>query len=73
MSGMERRAGDVRAWPAGPSLRYGREWNASLAVPLPGGLAGLVKVADYRADGFARDNTKVWLQVEWHGARTLSP
>lgn len=55
------------------SLRYGREWNASLGVPLPGGLAGLVKVADYRAESFARDNTKVWLQVEWRGARTLSP
>ena len=54
-------------------LRYGREWNASLGVPLPGGLVGLVKLADYRADGFARDNTKLWLQVEWRGARTLAP
>jgi hypothetical protein len=53
-------------------LRYGREWNASLGFPLPGGLSGLVKLADYRADGFSRDNTKFWLQVEWRGARTLT-
>lgn len=51
---------------------YGREWNASLAFPLPAGLAGLVKVADYRADGFGRDTTKVWLQLEWRGSRVLA-
>lgn len=50
---------------------YGREWNASLGFPLPVGLAGLVKVADYRADGFSRDTSKVWLQVEWRGSRAL--
>lgn len=55
------------------SLRYGREWNASLGFPLPGGLNGLVKLADYRADGYSRDNRKLWLQVEWRGARTLAP
>jgi hypothetical protein len=44
---------------------YGTEWNASLGFPLPGGLAGLVKLADYRSDGFARDTRKAWLQVEW--------
>jgi hypothetical protein len=44
---------------------YGREWNASLAFPLPHGLSGLVKLADYRSDGFARDTRKLWLQVEW--------
>ncbi len=54
-------------------LRYGSEWNASLGFPLPGGLSGLVKLADYRADGFSRDNRKLWLQVEWRGARTLAP
>lgn len=43
---------------------YGREWNASLSFPLPAGLTGLVKLADYRSDGFARDTRKVWLQVE---------
>lgn len=60
---------DYRADAGG---RYGREWNASLAFPLPAGLAGLVKVADYRADGFARDTTKLWLQVEWRGSRVLT-
>jgi len=44
---------------------YGREFNASLGFPLPGGLTGLVKLADYRSDGFARDTLKAWLQVEW--------
>jgi len=44
---------------------YGRELNASLGFPLPGGLTGLVKLADYRSDGFARDTLKAWLQVEW--------
>lgn len=43
---------------------YGREWNASLSFPLPGGFAGLVKLADYRSEGFARDTRKLWLQVE---------
>lgn len=43
---------------------YGSEWNASLGFPL-GPLKGLVKLADYRADGFARDTTKTWVQVEW--------
>lgn len=52
-------------------LHYGREWNASLGFPLPGGLVGLVKLADYRADAYSRDNTKVWLQVEWRGSRGL--
>jgi len=44
---------------------YGREFNASLGFPLPGGLTGLVKLADYRSDGVARDTLKAWLQVEW--------
>ena len=45
---------------------YGREWNASLGFPLPCGLTGLVKVADYRSDGFALDTLKAWFQVEWN-------
>ena len=44
---------------------YGTELDASLGFPLPGGLTGLVKVADYRSDGFARDTLKAWFQVEW--------
>ncbi|HEX4854888.1 alginate export family protein [Arenimonas sp.] len=46
------------------SLDYGHEWNASLAFPLPAGFSGLVKLADYRSDGFARDTRKLWLQLE---------
>ena len=53
---------DYRADAGG---RYGSEWNASLGFPLGGPLKGLVKLADYRADGFARDTTKAWVQVEW--------
>lgn len=53
---------DFRAGRGG--ARYGREWDASLSFPLPGGFAGLVKVADYRSRGFARDTRKLWLQLE---------
>ena len=52
--------------------RYGSEWNASLGFPLAQGLTGLLKVADYRADGFARNSTKLWLQLEWRGQRPLT-
>jgi hypothetical protein len=45
--------------------RYGSEWNASFGFPVRGALTGLIKLADYRADGFARDTTKAWLQFEW--------
>lgn len=44
---------------------YGQEWNASLGFPVHGKLSGLAKLADYRSDGFARDTTKLWLQLEW--------
>lgn len=44
---------------------YGQEWDASLGFPLPWGLSGLVKLADYRSDGFSTDTRKLWLQVEW--------
>jgi hypothetical protein len=47
--------------------RYGREWDASFGFPIAKGLDGLVKFADYHADGFARDTRKLWLQVEWSG------
>jgi hypothetical protein len=45
--------------------RYGSEWNASLGFPVHGPLNGLVKLADYRSDGYARDTRKLWLQLEW--------
>ena len=51
--------------------RYGSEWDASLTFPLVSGLRGLLKVADYRADGFGRNDTKLWFQVEWQGRHGL--
>lgn len=44
---------------------YGRELDASVGAPLGHGLKLMAKVADYRADRFARDTTKLWLQLEW--------
>ncbi|MGH8123920.1 MAG: alginate export family protein [Rudaea sp.] len=51
--------------------RYGNEWDASLMFPLAPGLQGLLKAADYRADGFGRNDTKLWLQLEWKGQHDL--
>jgi hypothetical protein len=48
--------------------RYGTETDVSLGFPVHGPVTGLVKLADYRSDGFARDTRKVWLQLEWAGA-----
>ena len=48
---------------------YGSEWDASLGFPLASRVQALLKIADYRADRFARDTTKVWLQVEWASAK----
>jgi hypothetical protein len=47
------------------SARYGRELDASLGFPVAKGVSGLVKIADYRADAWARDMRKLWLQLEW--------
>jgi hypothetical protein len=44
---------------------YGSEWDASLGFPVSGNVHGLVKLAAYDADAFARDTTKAWLQFEW--------
>jgi len=48
-----------------PGNHYGSEWNASLGFPVAKDVIGLVKLADYRSDGFARDTRKLWLQFEW--------
>lgn len=53
------------------NARYGREWNASLAVPFGPRWKGLAKLADYRADGHLQDVTRLWLQLEWSGSRAL--
>lgn len=47
------------------SGRYGTEWDVSFGFPVHGPINGLVKFADYRSDGFARDTRKLWLQLEW--------
>ncbi|QQN74288.1 hypothetical protein [Croceicoccus sp. YJ47] len=44
-------------------IDYGSEFDASLGVKL-GAVALLAKYADYRADAFAVDTRKVWLQAE---------
>lgn len=44
---------------------YGTEWNASIAVVPRPGLNALLKFADYRSEGFARDTRKLWFQLEW--------
>jgi hypothetical protein len=55
---------DYRADTGG---RYGSEWDLSLGFPVHGPVTGLVKLADYRAAGFAQDTRKLWLQLEWAG------
>jgi hypothetical protein len=51
--------------------RYGNEWDASLSLPLAPSLTGLLKVADYHADGYGHDDKKLWVQLEWHGQQAL--
>lgn len=51
--------------------RYGSEWDASVGHPLGHGITALAKVARYQADGFGRDDTKFWLQLEWSGTQAL--
>lgn len=58
-------AHDYRADQGGQ--HYGREFNLSTGRPISAHWNGLVKIADYRADGFARDTRKIWLQAEYTG------
>lgn len=53
-------------YEADTGARFGREVDASLAFPVGTRLNALVKLADYRSDGFARDLTKLWVQLEWN-------
>ncbi len=53
------------------NARYGSEWDASLSYVLMPGLNALLKAADYRADQWGRDDTKLWLQLEWTGKQPL--
>ncbi|GAB2521232.1 alginate export family protein [Lysobacter humi (ex Lee et al. 2017)] len=54
---------DYRADAGG--ARYGTEANAALSMPVRAGWRATAKVADYRADAFARDTRKWWLMLEW--------
>ena len=44
---------------------YGSEFDASISYPLRAQLSGLLKVADYRSGGFATDERKVWVSLEY--------
>ena len=46
-------------------MDYGSEWNASAAMKFGAkkNYEAMLKFADYRADRFATDTTKVWVQV----------
>lgn len=53
------------------SLHYGSESDLSLGRAFGKHWNGLVKLADYRADGFGRDTRKLWLQLEYAGTTPL--
>lgn len=44
---------------------YGREWDASLSWALDKRWTILGKLADYRADEYLADTTKLWMSVEY--------
>lgn len=46
------------------SVEYGHEWDASIGVKA-GDIGLLAKYARYRAEGFATDTDKFWLQAEY--------
>ncbi|HEU0277055.1 MAG TPA: alginate export family protein [Rhodanobacteraceae bacterium] len=61
-------------WHAFQSVRgsrYGTETDGSLSLPLTRQVAALFEVASYRADTFARNDARVWLQLEWKGTHAL--
>jgi hypothetical protein len=47
------------------SRDYGRELDLAFGADLGKGWNGLLKLAEYRSDGFAADTRKVWVQLEW--------
>jgi hypothetical protein len=54
---------DFRADHGGAA--YGTELDASVSVLLIKQLDGMLKLADYRSDGFSSNERKLWLQLEW--------
>jgi hypothetical protein len=67
--GWRARAGWSVAWHDFRAARgvadYGREWNAMASLAIGKGWSGMLKLADYRSDDFARDTRKLWIQFEW--------
>ena len=53
------------------SLHYGSEWDVSLGHAFGERWNGLVKLANYRADGLGQDTRKLWLQLEYAGSTPL--
>lgn len=72
--GAQARLGWTLAWHdfrADHGGRYGSERDGSLTYAFTPALNGLLKLARYRADGYGRDDTKLWLQLEWKGVHGL--
>jgi hypothetical protein len=44
---------------------YGSEWDASLSYPFGKHFKGLLKVADYKSDGFSSDTRKIWASLDY--------
>ena len=57
---------DYRADDGGQ--HFGRELDLSVGRALGAHWNGLLKFADYRSDGFARDTRKFWMQAEYTGS-----
>jgi len=47
------------------SADYGTEFDAQVGYAFTPAVNGLVKLADYRSDGFSSDETKLWLSLEY--------
>ncbi len=47
------------------SQDYGREFDASIGYPFNAHFSGLLKLADYRSDGFGADVRKLWASIEY--------
>ena len=75
VAGKQKQFAWVLAWhdfhaDAGSS-HYGSEWDLSLSRPIGKFWNGMIKLADYQADHFARDTRKLWLQFEYVGSKAL--
>ncbi len=47
------------------SQDYGHEFDASIGYPFNAHFSGLLKLANYRSDGFSSDVRKLWASVEY--------